>query len=133
MANATGKGLQNLGSLRRKLRALPDDLRAAIRAEFEAAAAEMEAEMKERVPKDTGTLEGLISSKVSADGFSAKIGFRGKRASRKGYYAKFQEFGTVDTPAQPFMVPAFEAVAPKAVKRIRKRVNQALADAGKRK
>jgi len=51
-------------------------------------------EMLRRVPKDTGNLAENITSKVLRRGLRAEVGFRGKRAKRDGFYARFIEFGT---------------------------------------
>lgn len=78
----------------RTLKALPDDLTEAIRAEVMAGAGEIETRAKQLVPVDTGELQRLITKKVSKDGLNAKVGIQGKKARRDGWYAKFVEFGT---------------------------------------
>lgn len=56
--------------------------------------------------------EGMMISIVeqAADHWIAKIG-----PSREGFYGQFQEFGTVDHAAQPFLIPAFEERKAEAV------------------
>jgi len=54
----------------------------------------LEKEMRRRVPKDTGNLASLISSKVLRKGLRAEVGFRGKKARKGAFYARFVEFGT---------------------------------------
>ena len=50
-------------------------------------------------------------SEQTADGAVAKIG-----PSKKGFYGTFQEFGTINHSAQPFLRPAFDARQSEALK-----------------
>lgn len=57
----------------------------------------LEKEMRQRVPKDTGNLANLITSKILRKGLRAEVGFRGKKNRRDAFYARFIEFGTKGT------------------------------------
>jgi HK97 gp10 family phage protein len=126
--NAAGRrnrGYAKVSKLRRKLRRLPEEATKGIKTAMTELAADIERSAKSRVPVDTGTLKANISAKVSRDGLSARIGVQGKRASRKAFYGPFVEFGTVKTPAQPFMGPAFEENKTEGVKRIGAEIDRA--------
>lgn len=53
-----------------------------------------------KVPEDKGTLKNSLGRNVREDGLQASIG-------AGDYKAKFLEFGTDDTRAQPFLFPAY--------------------------
>ena len=70
------------------------------------------ADMKALAPRDDPKTFGYagdwLRKLVSGDGLAVKIGIIGKRASRKAWYLRLHEFGTVKMAARPFMHPAFE-------------------------
>lgn len=111
-------------------------LQAALRARAAAlvakAALDIEAAAKQRAPVDTGALKNSISAVTingsdydanvaAAQGLNpeAQIAAAPQPADELEafvvvpvHYAAYQEFGTVHMPAQPFLTPAIEAVAP---------------------
>lgn len=92
------------------------------------------AEARRLAPVDTGTLrdsiqvtddrDARIYGKVNGDGLSVYVGPVGSTEDGDVYYAKFQEFGTVDHGAQPFMRPAIASKRPEAEAHILKRLAQ---------
>jgi HK97 gp10 family phage protein len=88
------------------------------------------AEAKRLAPFATGTLrdsimvtddkQGLLYGKFNAtgrsnsDGVSVYIGPVGSVDDGDVYYARFQEFGTINMQAQPYMRPAIAAKRPEA-------------------
>lgn len=88
------------------------------------------AEAKRLAPVATGTLrdsirmtddkQGLLYGKLNAtgrgnsDGISVYIGPVGSVDDGDVYYARFQEFGTINMQAQPYMRPAIAAKRPEA-------------------
>lgn len=101
--------ITGVASLRRVLRQAPADLKREVVEAVASGAALVEAEMKVRVPRDTGALGDVIRTKTTRDGMSARVGpgVRGKRDMRKaGWRARFAERGTKRHPAQPFIQPA---------------------------
>lgn len=97
--------------LRTKLRMagrLDPSITAPLRKEVEEFGGAVLDRMLAGAPRDTGQAAAELRSKVSSDGLAVKVGILGLRASRKAWYLKFKEFGTVKMPAEPFMVPAFE-------------------------
>jgi len=107
-------------------------------------------EMVARAPKDTGNLQNNISSKVLRKGLRAEVGFRGKKAKSRAFYARFIEFGTKgrkprgrsnltdsadffgtepDIPAmsaRPFIAPTWDTKKPEVVSRVSKAINDAV-------
>ena len=121
-------GIKGVNGLRRTLRRAPDAVRDALRESITKGAQEIHAEALKMVAVGyTGTLGRELSYKVSRDGLTAKIGYLGKKAQRKAFYAPFLEFGTRHSPAQPYMGPAAAMVIPKLVPEIAREVNKALA------
>lgn len=65
-------------------------------------------------PKDTHALCNSISKEILNGGTVAKIQTNGI------YYAKFQEWGTVNIYAQPYMRPAYNVTVPEFVAEAKK-------------
>lgn len=83
-----------------KLRDLPGAFRRLAAEAIETGAAIMESEAKGRVPVDSGDLMNSIGTNIREDGLQAAVG--------SGlFYAAWVEVGTSDTPAQPYLYPAF--------------------------
>lgn len=114
--------------LRRKLYATRQRVYAAVRVEMEAVATKLVAEMKLLVPVDSGALRDSIgwtwgeapkgSMAISQlkgrgrDGLYISI-YAGTRDKKLGdqdaFYARWQEFGTKDMPANPFFYVVWRA------------------------
>lgn len=94
------------------LQSLPEAFRQVVAQTFEVGAALIEGEADSRVPEDSGDLKASIGHEIRGDGLQATIG-----AGEP--YARFVEFATVDTPAQPFLFPAFRIGARFIRKQIR--------------
>ena len=71
------------------------------------AALDTEARAKMLAPVDTGNLKNSIGSSIQ--GTHAEVGPTAK-------YGEFVEMGTSRTPAQPYMGPATDVVAPQMIK-----------------
>lgn len=120
----------NADKLLAKLAKLPAELEAQIRLAMEAQAEEIVAMMRRLVPVDQGDLRDSIqwtwgeaptgSMKIAAVQSSRSRGisitiFAG---GNKAYYARWQEFGTVKMPANPFFYVAWRANRKKVKARI---------------
>lgn len=81
--------------------ALPENTKAIVRS----AAFAIEAQAKTRCPVDTGALVNSISTEFENGGLTGII-------APHTEYAAYVEFGTKRQSAQPYMIPAAEAVAP---------------------
>jgi hypothetical protein len=82
----------------------------------------------EGLPKQGGLLAYFEGKKIDGYGQDGKQPKKPRAADVKrgvtvvvgwGFPARFNEFGTVDTPAQPFASPAVERVTPRAVEIMR--------------
>lgn len=69
---------------------------------------------RELAPVDTGFLRSSIRVRFSEDGLAYEVGCREKDYRDQGlaFYALYQEFGTRFMPAQPFIFPARDTIAP---------------------
>lgn len=98
--------------LRTRLRMAGDAVTANIRKEMDHFGAVVLDDMKAGAPPDDPSTPGYsvdqLRKVVSSDGLAVKIGIIGVRASRKAFWLRFFEFGTVKMAARPFMHPAFE-------------------------
>lgn len=122
--------VEGVAQFRRKLMVtLPKRVEAATRAAMEKGAEELVAMMKRLVPIDSGDLQMSISwtwgeapegaaviAESEPDSRGLKITVYA--GSREAFYARWQEFGTKDMPANPFFFPSWRALR----KRIRSRI-----------
>ena len=132
--------------LQARLAKVPDIARAAAAKAMEEGAAEIVAEMKRLAPVESGNLRDSINwtwGDVPAGSFTIADIRSGKNAgeqyatlrikiyagSREAYYARWQEFGTKNQPAQPFFFVSWKAQRAKFRKRIRDAVKTAIKEA----
>jgi len=83
-------------------------------------------EAKANAPVDTGSLKLSIAAVKRRDRTgntkysvvpknSKNVRVNGIKGKVTGWYAHFVEFGTVNTPAHPFLRPAYENIGPNAI------------------
>lgn len=102
---------------------LPAAIQERARVHIDTARRAMEAQARLNAPmaeEDGGQLKASIYSQVTHGGLNAQVGSRGVE------YARHVEFGTNDTPAQPYLFPAFLA----NVRTLRKNLRGMLKDSG---
>jgi HK97 gp10 family phage protein len=130
---ATVARIDGLDKLRAMLKAAPKKARALMRDMLKESAEGVAAHARNTVHEDRGDLKAAIT--VNGRGLSwaaglekrsAPISSRGRvvrgTSTAHGYphvYGWFEEFGTTDTPAHPFMRPAAEAEANRIPGRLR--------------
>lgn len=134
------KGLKELGERMRRLSA---DMAGKVARQATAAGAGVTRKaIRARAPKDTGNLQAAIVMKRVRDTNlteeyivaprkgktrDVKAAKRGEgRLGKDAFYARFNEFGTVKMPAQPFIRPGFEQSVGPATEAIAKRLKQRL-------
>ncbi|HXV74403.1 MAG TPA: HK97-gp10 family putative phage morphogenesis protein [Sphingomonadales bacterium] len=114
---------KNLPSLRRGLAAYAGKVRDGARAGVEAGAEAIAAGARARVPVETGRLResiGITAANASLNGaISAAV-------NAAAPYARFVEFGTLQSPARPFLHPAALEHFPDILRDIRSALNKAL-------
>lgn len=112
--------VQGLDKLNRRWAAIPDRVRMNVRYEMEEQAEKIVADMYRLAPHLTGDLAGSIqwtwgeapegSMTIGQVGGGAKYGAMRITIYAGGgeaFYARFQEFGTVNMPANPFFFPVW--------------------------
>jgi HK97 gp10 family phage protein len=123
-----------------RYRAIPIAVRNAIRPAMEKSADELVTAMKALAPVDTGALRNSIGwtwgvapngsvalDTVAGDADDFRITIYA--GSKEAFYARWQEFGTVDQPAHPFFFPAYRLLKQRIKNRIARAVRQAIKDA----
>lgn len=138
MADVKVQGLLQLGEA---MRGLSADMAGKVARQAAAAGASVVRKAaRAKAPKDTGNLQASIVMKRMAETDltaeyvvtprrgktrDVKAAKAGKGALGKdAFYARFQEFGTVKEPAQPFLRPALEQNVQQATDAMAKRLKQ---------
>src|SRR5262245_20858570 len=120
--------VQGLDKLRKRLvDEIPKEVRAALETEMIASADLIISGAKLRVPVDQGDLRDSIRRtdiRVGKRGGFYVTVVAGQRTPDGYNTARIVEFGTMDTPAQPFLLPAFRVNR----RRIRTRLRRAIRD-----
>jgi HK97 gp10 family phage protein len=125
--------------LQRRLEAIPESVREAVKPALAKSADELADAMKSLAPEDTGALKDSIAitlpgettpaysqpggSRVAAD--NEVIVTVGNHAVR---YAHLVEYGTVHAHAQPFFWPAFRILKKRIESRIKRSISKAVKD-----
>lgn len=121
----------------KQIGALPAALRAEIRKALEASAGETTDMMRRFAPVASGRLrasighsfDGAPAGAMTSDARSAKaetgLAVTMFAGGREAYYARFQEFGTQDMPAQPFFYPGYRLGRKRAKARLARAVRAA--------
>lgn len=77
-----------------KMRRILTGVDSGIRPAMQDAVNKLHKEVIANTPRNTGSLEDLITSYVNSTGTVGEVGLRGKRAKAAGFYLRFLEFGT---------------------------------------
>lgn len=129
--------IQGARELDKVLKKLPERVaRTVVRGAVRKAAKVVEAEMRARAPVGpTGNLKASIGQIGVRQPDKRKVvrtvGAL-KRGGRKGYHAHLVEFGTVKTPARPFIRPAFDRTKGEALKVMGKELGKGVEKAARR-
>ncbi|MBZ9980397.1 HK97 gp10 family phage protein [Mesorhizobium sp. BR-1-1-8] len=117
-----------LADLQRRLAAIPKSVKAGVQSALDTSANELVTAQRALTPRDSGTLQasikwhrtGELSRQVNAGGETTT---RPARAGEGEYdYALGVEFGTRQSPAQPYFWPGYRLVR----KRVRSRIKRAI-------
>jgi HK97 gp10 family phage protein len=93
---------RSVAKLRAKLDALTPAAREGVAEALDKVGGRIERSAKRRAPRLTGALRKSITHEVDNKALTLAVG-------TDLFYSRFVEFGTVDTPAQPFLFPAAKA------------------------
>jgi HK97 gp10 family phage protein len=118
---------------RRLVDALPKQTRAQLEIAMTESAALIAAGARLRVPVETGELRDTIHQTEVREGKRGGLYVAivaGKRTPNNYNTARIVEFGTISTPAQPFLLPSFRANRKRAQRRMRKAIVDAIRKEG---
>lgn len=141
--------VQGVAAFRKRMREVPEAVRSEVRRQLEKEATKVVAAMKILAPHDEGHLRASIgwtwgepprgsvalgSAAPSAPPPAGDGAARGTRITiyaggGKAFYARFQEFGTVRMPANPFFFPAWRAERSRVRAALRRAVKRGFAKA----
>ena len=113
MAARVSARIEGLKRLRAFVKNMPEEARAQILNDLKQNLEGVAAEERARVPYKTGSLHDAIRVRLNKRTLSGRVGVfvKGRTRVRKGrripFYVRFVEFGTVKTPARPFLFPAW--------------------------
>jgi HK97 gp10 family phage protein len=132
--------LMSVESLLKRLDAIPKEVRKAVEPALIKSGAELQQTMQHLAPVDSGALRESIA--VTPPGHAvptdAKLGGASHIAKENevivsagnfgAFYARWVEFGTVKTPAQPFFFPAYRLLRARIQRRLKRAISKAIRD-----
>ena len=135
--------VKGLKEFERKFKAVPEQMRRNVAAEMEGIADDIVSQMYSAAPHDTGDLAGsigwtwgdapagaLVIGKVGKNEYGAmRITIYETTGDKDAFYARFQEFGTVNMPANPFFYPVWRANRKRTKSRLTRAVKRAVKEA----
>lgn len=130
----------NIESLERKLRRIPDKIKARVKADIMLAGREINVLQRSLAPRDDGTLvstirtepmnEPYVGALIKAGGPETTVEVR-NGADTEYDYTLAQEYGTEKMPANPFFWPAIRAKKTQTKRRIRQAVRKGIREGSK--
>ncbi|MBS9477655.1 HK97 gp10 family phage protein [Ancylobacter sp. VKM B-3255] len=129
----------DLARLRRRLMAIPKAVKAELQPTLEKSADEVVATAQRLAPVDDGTLRDSIRREPGEHDLEVRVEAGGEATTREvrrgigvGYdYALAVEYGTIDTPAQPFFWPAYRLSRNRIKSRAKRAISKAVKRTGK--
>lgn len=119
MANELERGL---AKVRQRLDAIPRQVRNAVQPALDTSANELADMQRRLVPVDEGDLKDSIEVHPGEHELQRIVKVGGPRA----HHARWVEFGTAHTPAQPFFWPAYRALQKRIKARLTRAANKAI-------
>ncbi len=101
---------------------MPAAIKLAIQPALDKSAAELVALAKALAPVDQGDLKDSIHFTAGEHELARKI----VAGDAEAHYARWVEFGTVDTPQQAFLFPAYRTLRDKIKRRLQREANKAI-------
>lgn len=114
--------VEGLERLKRRFAKIPAKIRAEVRIALEKSADELVSTQQQLVPIDRGDLQASIHKRDGRHDLSVEV----VAGSDRAFYAAFVEFGTVNTPAQPYFFPPYRALRKRFVARTKRAVGKAV-------
>jgi HK97 gp10 family phage protein len=125
--------VQGIDRLQRLVDQIPKKVRAGLETAMTESAALIAAGARLRVPVETGELRDTIHQTDVREGKRGGLYVAitaGERTKNNYNTARIVEFGTMDTPAQPFLLPSYRANRKRAQRRMRKAIVDAIRKTG---
>lgn len=118
MARRTSVQISGIDELHEMLRdVMPNQARNILRSTVQGVASDVAKQMRQRAPKDQGVLRKAIKAKRrrgSRDEIVSEVRIEHGRGVRNdAWHWHFIEFGTVQHPPAPFIIPTVESVGPR--------------------
>ncbi|MFD0773373.1 HK97-gp10 family putative phage morphogenesis protein [Streptomonospora algeriensis] len=117
-----GVSVHGLKSLEKKLKDLPDEIHAGAKEATTESVDAVYDDMRDNVARSSGMLHGAIGKRVTG-ALRGRVGIFGKR---RAWWGALVEFGTRNTPAQPFAQPAAEREVPRFPERLKRHIGKHL-------
>lgn len=111
-----------LNETRAALKALPDHVKGRVQQAADATAFQIVRKASAAAPRRTGLLRSSLVWKSRPSTLSSIVAI-----DTRAFYWKFQEYGTVNHPAKPFLRPAKEAMAEDHEQRMTQAIEKSLA------
>ena len=108
--------------LKRKLRKIPKEMKRESLKALKKEGDQLMAFQKSLAPEEDGDLKRSFRKTVDSNLISVTVEVGGGKA----FYARFQEFGTPNDPAQPFFFPSYRSSKRGAKASVRKAVRKAV-------
>lgn len=130
--------VKGLDDFNRRWGAIPDKVRQAARETLEQNAEEIVADMRRAAPVDDGDLrdsinwtwgdapEGTLTVGTVGGSEYAALRITIYAGGGDAFYARFQEFGTVNMPANPFFYPVWRTRKRRVKSRLTRNINKAI-------
>jgi HK97 gp10 family phage protein len=118
----TSVRIEGMPALRKALLQVSQEGRKTVQREVLRATLAVQRRAKQLCPVDTGRLRNSIAVELEEGGMNGAVGTNVK-------YAPFVEFGTSRTPAQPYLLPAFEEERAVFIERLKRELGEAFVKA----
>nr|WP_255699941.1 HK97-gp10 family putative phage morphogenesis protein [Jiella avicenniae] len=102
--------------------AIPRAVREAVIPALDKSADQLVAAAKHLAPEDDGDLKNSICREAGEHDLQRVV----KAGDDKAFYAMFVEHGTAETPAQPFMFPAYRLNKDQIQRRLKREIGKAI-------
>jgi len=130
MARFKKSGMTGVNRLNKKLRRMGPAVKEGLAPALQMVADAVHADALKRIPVREGDLAAAMKKQVMSNGTNARVGYWQKGNKKNwelgGWRAHFIEFGTLNAPKNPFLVPAFRENIAFAKKTIEKATDKVL-------
>ena len=119
------RSADQLARLRKRFDAVPKAVRAAVRPVLDKSAEELVTRMQALAPVDDGDLRDSIRAEDGDHELSVRV----QAGDDGAFYARWVEFGTANTPANPFFFVAYRLSKKRLQRRIKRAIGKSVREA----